>query len=464
MASEYLQGLYAPVTDEHDVEAKVVAGAIPTELRGMYVRNGPNPRFSPLGHYHWFDGDGMIHGVALTDRGARYVNRYIRSAAFEQETEAGAALWRGLMEPFDPASPRPADKDTANTDLVWWAGRLVTTWYLGGTPMRVSTPELQTLGPETLDGTLTSGMGAHAKVDPRTGQLVFYDFSRLEPPFLRVGVASAEGRLERLVPIELDGPRFFHDIALTERSIILLDLPMVWEVSKLREGKRRIRFDPHTPARIGVLPRDADDDQTRWFEIPACYVYHTINAYEDGSEIVLHACRVDNPLPRSREPTPSTRARLEFLELYPVLWEWRLDRATGQVRERQLDDVPSEFPRINDDRLGVRTRYSYNPRVADEPTLLFDGLLKYELGSGACEAHDFGPDRFGDEPVFVPRPGATEDDEGWLVTFVHDRREATSELWVIDAKDFAREPVARVRLPGRVPIGFHAAWVPQQGL
>lgn len=464
MVSEYLQGLYEPVADEQDAAATVVAGEIPTELRGMYVRNGPNPRFPPVGHYHWFDGDGMVHGVALTDAGPRYVNRYVRGAAFAEETKAGAPLWRGLMEPFDPTSLRSPDKDTANTDLLWWSGRLLTSWYLGGTPIRLSTPRLETIGPETLGGTLTSNMGAHPKVDPRTGQLVFYDFSLLEPPFFQVGVANADGQLERVVPIELSGPRFFHDIAITENTTILLDLPMVWDVDKLRTGKRRIRFDPESPARFGVLPRDATTDQTQWFEVPACYIYHTINAYEDGSEIVLHACRVDNPMPKSREPTPDTRARLEFLELYPVLWEWRLDRSTGQARERQLDDAASEFPRINDDRLGVRTRHSYNPRVANEPTLLFDGIIKYDLTSGSGRAHDFGPDRFGDEPVFVARPGATEDDDGWLVTFVHDRREGTSELLIIDARNIEAEPVARIRLPVRAPIGFHAAWVPREGI
>lgn len=456
--NDYLRGLYAPVKTQHEAVPLTVEGELPPDLRGMYVRNGPNPRFEVDGHYHWFDGDAMLHGVRFDNGTAQYTNRYVRSQHFDAETQAGRGLWRGIMEPMELRHPIAPMKDTANTDLVWHNGKLLALWWLGGEPVHVQVPSLDSVGPERFGGALRCGVSAHPKVDPVTGEMMVFDFQFHAPPFLRYGVVSAGGELLRMIPIDLPGPRFFHDIGITERYTVFLDLPMLWDPKLLAQGKRRIVFQPDMPARFGVIDRHATSDTTRWFCTEACYVYHVINTYEEGDEIVVLACRVENPMPRSKEPTPSTRARLEFLELEPLLHRWRINLVTGQVHSEQLDDVATEFPRMNDTRMGRRNRYCYNPKIAAEPTLQFEGWIKYDLDSGKSIPHALGAGRAGDEAVYVPAPGATAEDDGWLVSFEHDRGGGRSRCVVIDASTMERR--ASVELPQRIPPGFHATWVP----
>ncbi|MDP6945418.1 MAG: carotenoid oxygenase family protein, partial [Myxococcota bacterium] len=293
----YLEGLFAPVVEESTARDLVVRGALPPELAGMYVQNAPNPRYEPVGAYHWFDGDGMVHGVELREGKATYRNRYVRTRAFEAEAREGRALHAGIMMPFDPGHPESADKDTANTDLVWHGGKLLALWWLGGQPYVLSVPELRTEGGLDFGGTLECGVASHPKIDPVTGEMMFFDYSLYEAPHLRYGVVSGKGQVTHHTVIDLPGPRLLHDIAITEHFTVFLDFPMTWRQDKLNEGKRRVRFDSDTPSRFGILPRHATGDAVRWFEVPSCYAYHTINAWEQRNAagevvVVLTACRI----------------------------------------------------------------------------------------------------------------------------------------------------------------------------
>ena len=459
--SAYLREPYTPLAEEIPPTELSVIGKLPEEIEGMYVRNGPNPRFAPKGRYHWFDGDAMVHGVTLREGRAHYYNRYIRTQDFIEEERAGQALFSGLMNPFDPKGPRHPDKDTANTDLTVFGGHLLSTWWLGGCPYELSLPDLNTLGPFDFAGTLQQrSVASHPKVCPRTGELIFFDYSVSKPPYMSYGVASPEGGITHFTDVELSGPRLLHDIAITENYTVLLDLPMVWDQSKYAEGKRRVLFHRDLPTRFGIIERHAPGNTIRWFELPASYIFHTINAYEEGNAIVLYACRVENPMPKSFEVTPETRARLDILELEPLLHRYRFDLENGNASIEQLDDVASEFPRMNEDYLGAQSRYSYNPRLANQPTLLFDGMIKYDLEAGTSQIHDFGANTFADEMVFVPRRGGSDEDDGYLVGFVHDISRDRSELQVLSAKDVTATPIAQLALPRRIPIGFHTTWVP----
>ncbi|MBK7976951.1 MAG: carotenoid oxygenase family protein [Deltaproteobacteria bacterium] len=456
----YLVGAFAPQAQEitaHDLT--VLEGEIPRELRGMFVRNGANPRFAPPGRYHWFDGDAMVHGVHLEDGRASYANRFVRSRDFLAEDAAGRALWGGILDPIPPENRDHPDKDTANTDLVWHNGRLLATWWLGGEPVALAVPSLDTVGPYSYEGRLGCGLASHPKVDPRTGELVFFDYSPYRAPYLTYGVASADGSRITTTPIELPGPRLLHDIAITQHFTIFLDFPMFWDMGGLASGRRRVGFDAERPSRFGIVPRHGTNADVRWFEAPPCYCYHTINAWEDGDVVELLACRIENPLPRTRE-SDGKIPRLFFLELNPFLTRWRFDLKTGAVSEERLDDRPTEFPRMNNQQLGVKTRYSYNPSIAESSELLFDGVIQYDTERGTSAHHRWGAGRFGGEVVFAPRSGATDENDGWLVTFVHDTHTELSELVVLDARDVgAAKPVARLHIPQRVPIGFHAWWV-----
>jgi carotenoid cleavage dioxygenase-like enzyme len=454
-ASPYLEGVFAPIDTEIDAECTVV-GDLPDDLAGVFVRNGSNPAFAPKGRYHWFDGDGMLHALHFENGRATYRNRYVRTQALAAEQAAGESLWTGINERPDFSQPGGPFKDTANTDLVFHAGRLLALWWLGGPCYQVALPSLETVGQYDFGGTLTTGLTAHPKLDPETGELMVFDYNVL-PPYLTYSVMSADGRMVHHTDIDLPGPRLLHDLAITARHTIFLDFPLMWDPELLARGKTRVTFREDMPARFGILGRHAAGDQIKWFEAESCYMYHTINAWESGDEVVLVGCRIENPLsdPADHETVP----RIDVLRLEPYLHEWRFNLVTGAVRERALDDVMTEFPRMNNERLGRPTRYAYSPRIAEQPTLLFDGFVKYDTDTGSGTAHGYGDGRFGGETVFAPRVGATAEDDGYVLTFVTEAGTGASEAIVVDAQRVEDGPIARIQIPQRVPIGYHAWWV-----
>lgn len=449
----YLEGNFAPVRSEITADELKVIGELPPDLSGMFVRNGPNPQFPPMGRYHWFDGDGMLHGVRIHQGKASYRNRYVRTQGFQLEREASGAIWTGLLEPPQTDNPHGPMKNTANIALVWHDSRLLALWE-GGAPHAVQVPELETKGKYTYNGKLTSAFTAHPKVDPVTGEMMFYGYSLFEPPYLKYSLVSASGDLLWTVPIELPVGVMMHDFAVTQNYTIFMDLPLTFRKERAKRGEPAFMFEKDKPSRFGILPRHGDNSSIRWFETPACFVFHTLNAYEEGDEVVLIACRMS-----STDVLGGGYAQDNPDGNIPRLHRWRFNIRTGKVKEERLDETPSEFPRVNEEWLGRKTRYGYTAKMADSEVPLFEGLIKHDFHSGTSATHAFGAGRYGGEAVFVPRPDGTAEDDGWLLTFVRDEREQISELVVVDAQHLSAEPVARVLMPQRVPYGFHGTWV-----
>ncbi|HEY9871969.1 MAG TPA: carotenoid oxygenase family protein [Candidatus Obscuribacterales bacterium] len=459
----YLDRNFAPVQAEITADELKVIGELPPGLSGMFVRNGPNPQFPPIGQYHWFDGDGMLHGVHISNGKASYRNRYIQTRGFKLERDAGRAIWSGLLEPPQPNNPYGPYKNVANTALVWHAGRFLAVWE-GGEPHAIELPSLNTIGSYNFEGKLISPFTAHPKVDATTGEMMFFGYSVAVPPYLQYGVVSAQGELLRTVPIELPVGVMMHDFAITENYTIFMDLPLTFRLQRMQRGEPAFMFEPDSPSRFGILPRHGDNSNIRWFEAPACYIFHTMNAYEDGDEVVLVACRMNatSVLGSSTQPQEHEGDNPGIQSDIPFLHRWRFNLKTGAVQEEQLDDKPGEFPRVNEQFLGQPTRYGYLGRSAAGSMPKFDGLIKYDLDSGSSQTHEFGRERYGGEGVFAPSSHATAEDDGWLLTFVHDEVEGTSELVVVDVKDMTAEPVARILIPERVPYGFHGSWVEER--
>ena len=454
----YLSGNYAPVHTESSFQDLRVVGEIPRDLAGTFVRNGSNPRFRAEGRHHWFDGDGMLHAVQFEDGRASYTNRWVRTTAFLAEEKAGKSLFRGVTERPDFTNPLGPFKDSSNTDIVYHGGRLLSLWWLSGAAYVVRLPSLETCGTETWGGKMPT-VSAHPKVDAMTGELLLFDYKPY-PPYLTYAIVSRSGELVHQTTIDYPGPRLQHDLAITEHYTLFFDMTMMWDPELLKIGKTKVRFYRDRPGHIGILPRYASGDKIRWFEVSPFYMYHTINAWEEGDKVVLIGCKieapcVDDPMNPARQvPT------IGVLRLEPMLYRWELDLATGNVKEMQLDDALTEFPRMDNRALGRKTRYSYNQRFAPVPTLLFDGVIKYDIETKSSSAHSYPQGWFGGEVVFAPRIGSTAEDDGYLVTFVVEEATGTSEAWVMDAKNMTAPPLARVQIPQRVPTGYHAWWAP----
>jgi carotenoid cleavage dioxygenase len=457
----YLHGIHGPTVYETTAHALPVEGELPADLCGAYMRNGPNAVLPPRGLYHWFDGDGMVHAVFFRDGVASYRSRLVRTTGLAAELRAGHALWAGVMGPYPLDAPPPRIKDTANTDLVFHNGRVLATWYLCGEPYRLDPITLDTLGVEDFGGKRTTRVSAHPKVDPRTGELVWFTIDE-EPPYMTYGVVSADGELVHQAPIDLPGARDPHDITLTERYSILHDFPYFHDPAILRSSGYRIaRFHRNLPSRFGVIPRRGSTGDVRWFEFEPGYVLHMVNAWEEGDWITMDGCFQPDPTIQRRPEEGELASMLGYLRIRAHLHRWRMNLRTGEAKEEALDDLNVEFCLPDTELYGAKTRYSYHQHLPDAyHTVRFAGLAKYDHATGERTLFDYGDGVCGAESPFARRPSAHCEDDGYVVTLITREDAPTSECWVFDAREIERGPLARVMLPARVPSGFHAIWVP----
>jgi carotenoid cleavage dioxygenase len=423
-----------------------VTGQVPEGLQGRYLRNGPNPVSPPEpSSYHWFTGDGMVHGIRLRDgRAEWYRNRWVRSAAVAQ----------ALGEEPRPGSVHAGMDFSPNTNIIGHAGRTFAIVEAGARPYEL-TNELETIGPCDFGGTLEGGYTAHPKRDPLTGELYAVSYFFGWGNDVEVTVLDTAGAVRTRRRVSMGGPVSLHDCAITQRSIALLDLPVTFSLDAAAAGASfPYRWEEGYRSRVGLLPRDGDSTDVVWHDVESCYVFHPMNAFDDpdGDGVVLDVVRHPSMF-RTNLNGPS--------EGSPTLERWHLDGRGGVVKEERLDDRGQEFPRVDERLVGRRHRYGYSVgfEAADaEVAGVSHLLIKHDLASGRSETRSFGAGHEADEFVFVPSgPDAAEDD-GVLMGFVYDRASDRSDLVILDAGTL--ETVAAAHLPARVPHGFHGSWVP----
>lgn len=465
----YRTGPWRPQHNEWRADdLEVVQGRVPDDLDGVYLRNTENPLHPPAQHYHPFDGDGMIHSVEFCNGKANYRNRFVRTDGFRADNEAGASLWAGFIE--SPADATRTDgwgarrrmKDASSTDVVVHRGMALTSFYMCGDLYRVDPYTAETLGKETWHGQIPDwGVSAHPKVDPVTGELLFFSYSK-DAPHLRYGAVDKDGNLMHLTDVELPGPRLPHDMAFTENYVILNDFPLFWDAELLKNDFHVPRFHRDIPSRFAVVPRRGDLSKVVWFETEPTYALHFTNAYEDGDEIVLDGFFQGNPSPSPKGARSLEEAAFRWLALDGFesrLHRWRFNLATGKATEQRLSDHFTEFGMINADRQTRDYRYVY--AATGEPGwFLFNGLVKHDLQTGSEERISFGDGVFGSETPMAPRVGSTGEDDGYLVTLTTDMNEDASYCVVFDAARISDWPVCKLRLPERICSGTHSTWVP----
>ncbi|MFO0690966.1 MAG: carotenoid oxygenase family protein [Myxococcota bacterium] len=436
----YLDGLHAPI--EHEVEAfdLPVEGTIPPELAGLYVRNGPNPLGRDPGH--WFLGDGMLHAVELQGGRARsFRSRFVRNRKL-----------RGLARYVDAEGRVDYTASPANTHVVAHAGRILALAE-NGYPWLVDR-QLDTIGYHDFAGRLRGPMTAHPKLCPTTGELHFFGY-HFAPPFVVYHRVDAKGELVFSRPIEIPRPIMMHDFAITRDFVLFFDLPLVFSPEALARGGMPYAFEATAGARIGLLRRDAPEAPVRWLEIEPCFFFHPVNAWNDAASIRIDVARYPDLW---RED--SGRFGSAYLHRYEI------DRARidggGAVCETALDDLGIEFPRIREDRVGLPNRFGYAAQTRDDGIVVGAGLVRYDLETGARSLFDGEGRWMPGEPVFAP--AGDGEGEGWLLTYLHDRDGGPSRFAVFDATRLEKGPIAQVRLPQRVPLGFHGSWIPDEAI
>ncbi len=445
--NRYLEGPYAPVTEEVTAVDLPVRGSLPDELDGLYVRNGPNPfRETDPGTAHWFTGDGMVHGTRLAGGRAQwYRNRWVGGA------EINTA--RGL--PDLPGPNWNGRGSGPNTHVVGFAGRILATVEAGACPVELD-GEMNSMCRNDFSGTLPNGFSAHAKFHPGRRELhaVAYAYPDLADHVQYI-VVGDDGMVRRIVDVPLADMPMVHDMALTEHYGVVFDQACTVSIDAVVAGARfPFRWNPDHGCRLGFLPLDGDAADIVWVDAPLGYVFHPLNAYESApGRVVIDVCSYERVFDTDVLGPFEGDSRFER-------WEIDLDRPT--LSATTIDDRPFEFPRHHPGVGTLEHRFAYGVRAhVDDPAWR---TVKYDLATGECWEFEHGPGRGSGEAVFVPRDGATAEDDGWLVTYVHDVASGPSDLVVLDAQDLTRPAVATVTLPQRVPIGFHGSWIPAHSL
>ncbi|MEM7274509.1 MAG: carotenoid oxygenase family protein [Actinomycetota bacterium] len=456
-ANRYLEGVCGPVAEELTALDLPVVGTIPEELEGRWLRNGPNPieDVDPATH-HWFAGDGMVHGVRL--RGGRaewYRNRWVRSDTIAE------ALGE---EPIGGPGFGGRTQHGPNTNVGGFAGR---TWAMvegGGTPCEL-TYELDTIARNDFDGTLPAAFSAHPKYDPSTGELhaMTYAWPDLVDHIQYVVVAP-DGRVHKVVDIPVPDMPMVHDISITDRYAVVFDLAVTVDFDVMAKGIAvPFGWQDDRQCRVGLLPRDAvDASGIIWCDVDPCALFHPLNAYDDADgNVVIDFCRYESMFKHDHHGP--------FGDLAPTLDRWTINPTTRAVAEERVDDRCHEFPR-HDPRVGLKQhRYGYTSEVRPGAPMLHGATFKTDYSTGTVTTHDHGQGRGGAEPIFIPKAGSVAEDDGWLITLVHDLNGGQAgglgaELCILDANDLSEPPVATITLPAHVPVGFHGNWVPDSSV
>jgi carotenoid cleavage dioxygenase len=439
----YLTGIHAPMEREFTLEALAVTGRIPERLDGRYLRIGPN---ALNGHnparYHWFTGDGMVHGVRIKNGQALwYRNRWVRT------TEVSAALGE---------APKPGPRfreGMVNTNVIGHGAKFFALVEAGSTPVELD-DELGTTKHNDFEGTLQHTYSAHPHRDPASGELHAITYDALDENHVWHVVVGADGRVRREEPIAVNHGPSIHDCAITARFVLVLDLPVTFSMRAMLAGYEfPFRWNKKHGARVGLLPREGAGAEIIWCDVAPCYVYHPCNAYDaaDGTVVVDMVVHDRNGHRDFRGPDAQAIA----------FERWTIDPATRAVAREVIDAAAQEFPRFDERRTGQAYRYAYSLAVPAGGANLIGGtaIIKHDLSSLTKELHDFGTGRFPGEFVFIPESENSDEDEGSLMGLVVDMNTETTELVILDARNFGGEPVARIHIPHRVPPGFHGNWV-----
>ena len=447
----YLEGNFAPVAEESTVTDLEVTGSLQPELTGRFLRTGPNPFSVDPNAYHWFVGDGMVHGVELNGGVANwYRNRWVRSP------EASAHLGE---EPIAIAAGG-LFRGNGNTNVLAHAGRILA--FEEMSCPYVLDRDLGTIEQTEFGGSLPVGTFAHPKIDTATNEMHILGYAWTDS-LLRYNVIDANGAITHQSTVEMGASVMVHDMGMTERFILVMDLPVIFDLDLVSQGRRLpYRWDDSYNARIGLMPRAGQtpgpEGDVVWIDVDPCYVFHPVNAYDDGDNVVFDVVRYNSMFKFDSDGPGDGPSRLE---------RWVLSPSTRSCEVTVIDDTSQEFPRINEQLTAARHRYAWSPQatidlLGTSDELRGNALLKHDMQLGTRSELSLGAGRIGGEFVFVPADGASSEDDGWLLGYVADLSTQTSELLVVDAQSMREQ--ARVKIPRRIPAGFHGNWVADSAL
>lgn len=455
----YLQGNYAPVTQERDCteEELRVEGKIPENLLGAFMRNGPNVAYQPNHYVYPLDGDGMVHAIYLNEGKAHYRNRWVQTNHLLTERKFDKQIYGSVgkllpvpQEVIDAGGEPSPLRNTANTNVMQHGGKLFAMWE-GGFPHELS-PGLDTIGLYDYDGALIPGdaLTAHPKICPTTGQLISCT-QRWDEPLYSVQIIDKNGKQIRKIPVDMPEKAIIHDLQITDKYVIIFYPPAHHSIEKAMKGEDPFVWKPENGAKVIVIPRDGG--KPIHFETGAFFSWHFCNGFESGDKIYLDYIWINQ--------IPFAQAQGTGIEKQPRnMHRMTLDLTAKSVTDEKVSDIFCEFSRADDRRCGKQYRYGFataSNREWDDAHG-YNCTLRFDMDTGESQMWEYGPEANAGEPVHVPNPDSDKEEDGYIMCFVYNPGEGPF-LSILSAGDLARGPIAKIHIPGRVPNGFHANWM-----
>ena len=444
----FLQGAFAPWRSENHFANLEVDGKIPKDLQGILLRNGPNPQFDPTGPYHWFLGDGMLHAITINSGNASYMNRWVRTERFNAEHEAGKALFDTSFTGGDPDPVLATiDRNPANTAIVSYNRQLLALCE-GGSPISIQRSNLRTNGVYTFQGQITTALSAHPRYDYARQELLTYSYINPENKLIYYRL-NRHNQLINRVDIAWPYPVMLHDFIITKNYVIFPLFPCTFLADRREQGNNPFMWEGDKLPSCFIITDKAGNEVLR-LETDPCYAYHFGNAYEMGDSILIDAMvskKTELMLDRY-----GNMAKPE--EGAATLARWQINLKNKTMRLTYLDDMQSEFPRFDERVNGMSYRYLYAAGIQNLP--IFDSIVAYDLQKETKKVYYLAEDP-PSEPIFVAR--STKEGDGYLLSVVYRTAQDRSDVLILDANHIDDGPIAVIKIPHRIPYGFHGNFI-----
>jgi carotenoid cleavage dioxygenase-like enzyme len=457
-------GFNSPTRFEADVYDCEVWGKIPDDIEGTFYRMQCDFDYRPPKN-EWmtgFNGDGHVSRFRFANGSVDYKGRYVRTARLMAERTARKRLYGVYRNHFtDDASVAGLNRSAANTHIYWHGGKLFALKE-DSLPYTVDPHTLETLGDWNFNGKYTAtSMSAHPKIDPVTGEMIAYGYQAKGDLSTDIAVYTINPKGEVVKEVWLKSPYLgiIHDIAITQKHVLIPVIARTTSLERLKSGEPMWVWDGNLPTMVGVLPRNGEAKDVRWYKGPARNTLHFLNATDRGSKITME-------LPTSSgERDPSQIRR----------WTFDLKSKKDAFQEDVVSTTPGILPRMDDRFLSLDYRYAFvgsrDPSVpADTKRAPGMGpftsnvMQRLDTKTGEIKQCHVEPVQSLQENCFIPRRNAKDEGDGYVMAVASNYESMTSDLVIADAQRIEEGVIATVKLPFRLRSGTHTNWFPQSVL